>query len=261
MKAVVPAVRAVMGRRILVNFRVRPEVIQQILPSPFRPKLVKGWGMGGICLIRLEAMRPVWLPRAIGLASENAAHRIAVVWREDGDDREGVFIPRRDTDSLLNRLAGGRLFPGVHHAADFTCREQSGHYEVHLLSHDRQTRVNVSAQLDNQWSTGSVFGSLAEASEFFRRGGCGWSCGANGGLEGVALETEDWQMQPLVIERAESSFFADPANFPRGSVEFDSALLMSGIKHRWRALGSFATSSAHQHAGKHRRVIPFLEFP
>src|SRR5688572_30835362 len=114
-----PTVRGVMNRRILVNFRVRPDVVKRFLPAPFRPKLVQDWGLAGICLIRLEAIRPRGFPSACGIASENAAHRIAVEWDEGGRRREGVYIPRRDTNSLLNRLAGGRLFPGVHHAAEF----------------------------------------------------------------------------------------------------------------------------------------------
>ena len=72
------SVRGVIARRLLVNFRVRPEALAHLLPEPFRPKLVGGVGMAGICLIRLEKVRPLGLPGFIGVASENAAHRIAV---------------------------------------------------------------------------------------------------------------------------------------------------------------------------------------
>ncbi len=76
----VPVVQGVIARRLLVNFRVRPEVLAALLPGPFRPKLVHGFGMAGICLIRLEQVRPRGLPAFVGLSSENAAHRIAVEW-------------------------------------------------------------------------------------------------------------------------------------------------------------------------------------
>jgi hypothetical protein len=49
-------------------------------------------------------------------------------------------------------------------------------------------------------------------------------------------------MQALAVEQVESSFFNDPRRFPSGSVEFDCALLMRGIRHEWRALGRFAES-------------------
>src|SRR5579863_10244070 len=92
-----PVMRGIIDRRILVNFRVQPDVIRPLLPPKFHPKLVHGWAIAGICLIRLKHLRPPGFPTALGLNSENAAHRIAVEWNEDGVPREGVFVPRRDT--------------------------------------------------------------------------------------------------------------------------------------------------------------------
>jgi Uncharacterized conserved protein (COG2071) len=120
-----PALAAVMERRILVNYRVDPDLLGSYLPAPFRPALVGGHGVAGICLIRLGRIRPAGLPAA-GLRSENAAHRVAVCW--DGPDGPvtGVYIPRRDTSSRLAALAGGRLFPGYLHLARFRAHEDGG---------------------------------------------------------------------------------------------------------------------------------------
>src|ERR1051326_1862789 len=98
----IPVIRGLIDRRILVNYRVDPDVLTKILPAPFRPKLVNGAGMAGVCLIRLKKIRPRFLPSFLGISSENAAHRIAVEWENDGETKEGVFIPRRDTSSRLN---------------------------------------------------------------------------------------------------------------------------------------------------------------
>src|SRR5437868_10649871 len=111
-----PKIQGVIRRRILVNYRVDPDVIQRLLPERFKPKLHAGSAVAGICLIRLEQIRPRTMPAILGISSENAAHRIAVTWTDDsGAVREGVFIPRRDTGSRLNHLLGGRLFPDEHH--------------------------------------------------------------------------------------------------------------------------------------------------
>lgn len=109
-----PAIRGRIRRRILVNFRVDPEVMRRQLPAPFRPKLLGTSAVAGLCLIRLEGIRPALLPTPLGLNSENAAHRVAVVWDEDTQAREAVWIPRRDSNSLLAKLVGGRWFPGEH---------------------------------------------------------------------------------------------------------------------------------------------------
>jgi hypothetical protein len=107
-----PRIQGIIERRILANYRVDPACLRRLLPAPLRPQLIRGYGVAGICLIRLAAIRPRGLPAALGVSSENAAHRIAVEWDEAGQTRRGVYIPRRDTSSRFNVLAGGRLLPG-----------------------------------------------------------------------------------------------------------------------------------------------------
>src|ERR1044071_9145498 len=156
-----PAIRGVIERRMLVNFRCDPEVLRRILPAPFRPKIVNDWGMAGICLIRLGKIHPAFLPAFGGLTSENAAHRIAVEWDDKGETREGVFIPRRDTDSLLNRLAGGTVFPGVHHAAHFRVWETGERFKLEMRSDDGAAFVRVLARVTHKLPAHSIFCSIA----------------------------------------------------------------------------------------------------
>lgn len=233
-----PAVRGVIERRLLVNFRCAPEALARILPAPFRPKLVRGWGLAGICLIRLGGIRPAFLPALAGLTSENAAHRIAVEWDEAGTTREGVFIPRRDTDSLLNRLAGGRIFPGVHHAARFCVWETGAQFKIEMHSEDDAMFVRVLARLNDRLPGKSVFATLAEASDFFRSGALGWSARPKAAeFDGLELRCHEWQMHPLAVERVESSFFSDHALFPPGTATLDTAFLMRHLPHSWHARG------------------------
>jgi hypothetical protein len=194
--------------------------------------------MAGICLIRLGGIRPAFLPRIGGLRSENAAHRIAVEWDEDGASREGVFIPRRDTNSLLNRFAGGRLFPGTHHAASFRVWETGDRFKLEMRSVDGAAFVRVLACVTGTLPVGSVFRSIEEASAFFQSGAVGWSPRLEAGrFDGLELRCSNWRMEPLAVERVESSFFQNREVFPPGSMEFDCGLLMRGIPHEWRALG------------------------
>src|SRR5476651_2639127 len=85
----IPVIRGIIDRRILVNYRVEPDILARLLPRRFRPKLVNGSGMAGVCLIRLKHIRPRFLPSFLGISSENAAHRIAVEWDENGQTKEG----------------------------------------------------------------------------------------------------------------------------------------------------------------------------
>lgn len=230
----VPVMSGLIDRRILVNYHVDPDVLAAVLPAPFRPKLVAGTGMAGICLIRLKQIRPSFVPAPFGVSSENAAHRVAVEWDEAGEVRQGVYIPRRDTSSRLNTLVGGRLFPGVHHHARFRVEEDLDRLSVALDSDDGRTHVAVEGRVSADWPGTSVFRSAAEASAFFECGSLGYSASRTDGVyDGLELRTFGWDVVPLAVERVESSFFEDERSFPPGSAAFDSALLMRNLVHEW----------------------------
>jgi len=232
----VPTLTGVIDRRILANYRVDPDRLAAILPPPFRPALVDGHGIAGVCLLRLARLRPPSLPAWTGLTSENAAHRVAVEWDTRDGTARGVYIPRRDTASRLNRLAGGRVFPGQHYQARVRAWEHGGRYRVAVDSDDGRTHVLVDACSTGVFPAGSVFGSLERASAFFERGRLGWSPTTRPGCyDGMELTTSGWHVQPLAVARVESSFFDDRGRFPTGSVTFDCALLMTGVEHRWQA--------------------------
>lgn len=229
----IPVIRGVIKRRLLVNFRADPSIVQRILPEPFKPKLHAGHAVVGVCLIRLEKIRPVGLPGLVGLSSENAAHRIAVQWTDDhGEEKEGVFIPRRDTDSLLNQLAGGRVFPGEHHAARFQVAERERHIDFAMDSADGKVRVKVVGDETESLPTSSGFASLAEASAFFEGGSLGYSVTRDGNrMDGLLLRTKEWQVHALAVTSVQSSYFSNPERFPEGSIEFDHGLIMRNLPH------------------------------
>lgn len=253
----VPVIRGVIDRRILVNYRVDPAVLAATLPPPFRPKLHRGYGIAGICLIRLRGIRPRFLPSWVGVSSENAAHRTAVEWCEGDRVREGVYVRRRDTDSRLNVFAGGRLFPGIHSHARFTVCESRTRFEVALRSDDGVTELSVVGDVRGELPAGSVFPSQEEASAFFAAGSLGYSATPDARrFQGLELRCERWQVEPLAVSAVQSSYFDDRAVFPVGSIEFDCALLMRGIDHEWHGMSDLCCADArapdeagHQPAG------------
>jgi len=233
-------------RRLLVNYRADPEVVQRLLPAPFRPQLVHGHAVAGICLIRLGSLRPPGLPAALGLRSENAAHRIAVEWDDGGETRTGVYIPRRDTASRLTTVVGGRIFPGHHHRARFVVEEHDDRVAVSFRSDDGDAAVSVHGEVVDELRGSELFADLAEASTFFEAGAVGWSAATPTKCDGLRLETTAWRVEPLLVRAATSSYFADTARFPDGSVELDSALVMRDVPVRWRPLPQLPVSAPRQ---------------
>jgi len=158
-----------------------------------------------------------------------------VTW--EGGAREGVFIPRRDTGSLFNRLLGGRLFPGEHQRARFEVEESRDRIALRMQSADDAVRVEVDARVAATLPPTSIFAGLDEASRFFEGGSVGYSATAAGDrLDGLTLHTQEWKVEPLDVNRVYSSFFADEAKFPPGSATFDCALLMREVPVMWNPL-------------------------
>ena len=250
-------IKATIERRILVNYRVDPDALARVLPKPFRPALVGDFGIAGICLIRLGAIRPAGLPAAVGVTSENAAHRVAVEWDTADGPVTGVYIPRRDTSSRLGALLGGRLFPGWQHRARFRVEEGDGSYRVEVSSHDGDVRIGVAAHRSALVAPGSVFGTLDQASRFFRCAPVGYAATPNADVfDGVALTAEGWAIQPLHLDEVRSSFFDNSDRFAAGTAVPDSAFLMGGLETCWRPQPALVASRERFAVSSHARQPP-----
>jgi hypothetical protein len=241
---------SVVERRLLVNYRVDPDTAASVVPPPMRPQLVGGWAVAGICLIRLGQLRPGWLPSWAGLRSENAAHRIAVEWDGPRGRSTGVYISRRDSGSITNVLAGGRLFPGEHSLARFDVRETAQDLHVAFASHDETISVSVDVRAAERFQGSELFADLAQASDFFRRGSAGFSATRGGRrLDGLELRTDSWHVEPVDVRSVRSTVFDDRDRFPPGSAVLDCALLMRQVPVTWRPLPALRVDAGSATAG------------
>ena len=232
-------VEGMIARRILLNYWLDPEMARKLVPEPLEPTLVNGFAVAGICLIRLEQMRPHGLPASLGIESENMAHRIAVRYPSDGAMKEGVYILRRDTDSLFASRLGGLLFPGTFRDAEFRIAEDEDALDLEVLTEDGSADVRFRAALGASWNWTLLFARLTDVTRFFERADCGFESARGGDtLEGMRLHQQRWEMTPVALDGLHSAFYADEQRFPRGSVGFDSAVIMRGIPHYWQALDS-----------------------
>jgi hypothetical protein len=246
----IPTLHGLIRRRLLINFRVNPTVIQKSLPHSFRPKLHDGHAIAGICLIRLEKLRPVGVPAELGLSSENAAHRIAVEWTDgSGQIREGVFIHRRDTDSHLAHFAGGRIFPGAQQLAKFHITDDGNQIDFAMRSRDGAVSIRVRGQESSALPASSCFATLTQSSEFFENGCVGFSPnGARQQLDGMRLQTSQWKVRAFSVSEVDSSWFATLQHGFPGTVEFDHALIMRDISHQWHSVVASAGPSPVPHS-------------
>lgn len=230
----IPILNGLIDRRILINFTADPKDVAKIIPFPFRPQVYKDKAIVGVCLIRLKNIKPKGFPDIFGIGSENGAHRIAVEWDENGEIKQGVYIPRRDTNLLLNALVGGRLFPGKHYLAKFNVQESENNYRIAIKSSDK-TQISIDAEECEVFDANSIFETLQNVSDFFEKGSVGYS--PNGKtFDGMELKSKSWKVRPLDVKAVKSSFFEDENVFPKGSIKFDNAILMTQIEHEWKSV-------------------------
>jgi Uncharacterized conserved protein (COG2071) len=225
------AVRQVEGtlrRRLLINAVVDPDEAAARLPAGLRPHVTDVGTVVGCCLLDVVRLRPVGLPPVAGIGMRAAAHRISAEWDDSsGQTIVGVYVPTRMTDARTAVLAGGRLFPGVHHPARVAVRETQGTltWSVAARSADDPSSVRVAARPAPR-STG------VECSEPVG-GTCltavvGLSPGRSGGLEAVRMEPDRRTARRVEIDDLDSTFLAGFATAAAAP-----AYLMEDVAVRW----------------------------
>lgn len=235
----VPRLRGEVERRLLINYRLDPDVAAAALPAPFEPQLVNGWAVAGICLIRLGHLRPRGVPARLGLTSENAAHRFAVQWNDQAGQHTGVYIPARHSASLATVALGDRLFPGRHEPADFQVDESEDTVAVAFTARESPCAVDAAVTIAGTLTDSQLFASTDDASAFFQTGAVGFSpTRRSPRLDGLELRTTSWHIEPARIRHVRSTFFDDELAFPAGTTHLDSALVMRNVAVEWHCVDS-----------------------
>lgn len=124
---------------------------------------------------------------------------------------------------------------GQHFHAKFDVKEENGHYHVSFKSSDNTT-ISIDGEETETLNENSIFKTLDIASNFFENVAIGYSPNCDK-FDGLKLHTFNWKVKPLKVASVQSSFFEDETIFPKGSVQFDNALLMTQIKHEWHSVG------------------------
>ncbi|GGD89688.1 DUF2071 domain-containing protein [Microbacterium murale] len=221
---IVRGVQARLRRRLLLSYRLDADVARGLLPDGLRPLLVDGHAVAGVCVLGLESIRPRWVHGRWGLRSENAAHRIAVEWDDEGERRRGVYIFERHSSAWFPVLFGGRAFPGVHRKARFRVDESKDRYAVTMDADGESLAADV--EVGGEWKS-ELFPTVEDASEFYRSGLVGWSRRHDGvSLEPVTLTSTAWTVEGAHLRSLRSSFFDA---LPEGAAVFDSVVVMRDL--------------------------------
>jgi len=207
-----------------------------VLPEPFEGREVggSGKGIGTVSFSRIEKARPRFAPEAVGISFESAAHRVSAVREKNGVTENCVYVPRRDVSSRACAAAGKSVLGTEIDCADFRAEERDGVCRIRVDCGEEFAGIEVHETDRKEVREGSVFGSLVEASRFFCEGGVEYSPSGER-YDGVELCPRRWEMEPVEIKGASSSYFEGMG------AELDSAYRMADIEHEWRPRSAIAT--------------------
>jgi len=214
-------VHGVVERRLLVTYRLDPDVAKEVLPAPLQARLIGGYAVAGIALAHVGRIRPAGLPAVVGLSRETGMHGIAVEWGTTRSLHTGVFVMHRDS---VGAGPGRRL----RWAPRFTVDERADGLRVAYTSRDHAVRVDVDVSLAAGLAGSALFRDVRAAIRFLELDGPeGTSWGPS--LRGLKLSAGDRCFGAARVRTATSSIFADTSVFPPGSLHVDSALLLRDL--------------------------------
>ena len=226
----------ILEETVLLNFRTDAEVLRKLLPAPFEPRLVDGYGLVGILLFR---MRDLACETQRGLPSppsEHVLYRVAVSWEQGMRRFHGMYVLRHEVNTRLplpQRRRG--LFPMAGSPIRWHRLPWKESFEWTLRSR-RGLRLQVGASLGRRWPAGSVFESMDEASHFFSQER---AAVAPRFQKAIFANTHflplSWSAKPLYVHQLETDFSQMENLFPRDRMFFDSGMIWQQMPCRWQA--------------------------
>ena len=230
-------VSGLMARQVLLNVRIDPIVVHELLPTTFKPVLRHRYAIGGISLIRFDHLSAEILPHWMESHSESVAFWF-VEWEFNGKKQTGAYIPRRESNSHMTRSLGDRPFTGIFRRSHFNSEESDLCIRTFVKSIDDTHEIEFHGHFENKMPKNSVFSTLEEAKAFLQSICLGYSESEIPGVyHGLELRAKDWNLEPLSIRNASSTFLDDRTLFPPGSLEIDSAFALRNVRHEWHHHG------------------------
>lgn len=218
--------RRPIGCRILVLYRIEPEVAQGLLPGGLQPVLEGGYAIAGLCYTRLGSNRSRWLPRRLGSPSDHLAVRIAAEFDGRKTPKQGTWILRRQTSSWIEARCGDKLFRGDYRRAVFDLDENAAGLTLTVRNGEREELFLRAEAADGL--RGSLFCSPRHAEEFLAA-----TEGARPHdifapeADDLEIRTGAFAPEPLSVLEVRSAFFEDPALFSPDTAHLDCALRLS----------------------------------
>ncbi len=235
--SILPSVRAVLGERFIVNFRMKPDALKKYLQSVapidwLRPQEINGWAIASYCLLDLHNLTVAPLPAVAGLHSLSCAPRYAVIDTSGADEKPAVFLTERFTNSSFGAWFTGLGFSAPHPLVQAVI-EHDGHttaLRVHQTGDAREELFAANVQATDQ-CTSTVWQTTQEFVDFIAQGVSSYGMSRHAGrLTKLDLHKTDASYEPLEVLSLSGSVVAE---WQACGATFDSAFRTQGGRYEW----------------------------
>lgn len=160
-------VKAWFRHSLVLTYALPAELLEPLLPPGLMLDTFEGFGFVAVAMVQTRALRPAFLPRAVGRDFFLTGYRIFARFRTaDGRLLRGLRILRSDTDRRL-MVWGGNLLTHYHYRlADAAMNETADSLEIVVTTPNAEADVHVVARLNDSLDTpppGSPFPDLHQA--------------------------------------------------------------------------------------------------
>ncbi len=212
----------------LLTFRVQPDALARQLPPGIEPWIFDDSAWLSIVVARMDDMRPLWLPKALGASFDQVVYRAIV---RCGDQR-GVCFLRTEANHRLYAWGGDLLtffhfhFQPIRFDADATGT---------TLSVDAQDGAALSVRFDHSGPPDEVPASLAslghartELCDLFHA----WSVHPRiGQLGRVSVERPEWGVRMVRAMDVHAPWMTEQRF--AGACEVSHAMYVADVPYRW----------------------------
>lgn len=216
----------------LFAFRTSAAEAAARLPSPLEPVTFGGCAFWNVVVCRVEAMRPRFAPRFLGMSYWHVAYRLYARFRPAaGEPIEGLYFVRSDCDRPLMAAMGNLMTDFNFHTAAVTVEERGSHVRIQVDSPDAPATADVDRGRTVELASGSPFGSVEQAAAFLKYKPAGLSAGPEGRVNVVRIVRDEaaWVGRPVSMTGGRWSFFD---GFP---AEPELCTEVEPIAYRWNA--------------------------
>jgi Uncharacterized conserved protein (COG2071) len=191
-----------------------PEAAARAL-VPSRLELIThgGFAFWNVVVCQLAAMRPAFIPAALGIGYWHVAYRLLVRVRlADGRTVEGLYFVRSDCDSRLVAWPGNWLtdFRFASASARVSVEENTGVIAGEAVAPGANGSFVLHRYTPSALAAGSPFSSYDEAAEFLRYKPASIAPHGANAVNIVTIRRDEaaWRMRPIHATRAEWQWLA-----------------------------------------------------